>query len=128
MRAVENGHDAVVNALLDRGAEVNTQNNYDITALMLAAYDGKVAMVEALLDRGAEIETQAKNGYTALISAATQGHVEVVNILLDRNANVDNQLEQYKTVPYVFQKHIQNIRRGMPWHLCGLLKMDIMKW
>ena len=74
----------MVNALLDWGAKINTQNNKDrVTALMLAAEKGHHRVVEALAYRGAEINTQDKDGWTALIMAAQNGHYRVVKALLE---------------------------------------------
>ena len=91
LMAVENGHAAVVEALLARGAEPNTVDPIDGTfPLLQAAQNGHAAVVEALLACGAEPNTvNQTNGTFPLLMAAQNGHVAVVEALLARGATAD---------------------------------------
>ena len=82
MLAAIQGHERVVDLLLQRGAEINQQNSRGGTALMGAARNGHERVVELLLQRGAEINMQDSDGVTALMSAAVKGHERVVELLL----------------------------------------------
>ena len=77
--AAEEGHEAVVKLLLEKGAELETKDkNYGQTPLLLAAEKGHEAVVKLLLEKGAEIETKDKDyGRTPLSWAAEKGHEAV---------------------------------------------------
>jgi ankyrin repeat protein len=52
-RAAENGHEAVVRLLLQKGADVNAKNGYDgWRALCRAAEKGHEVVVRLLLEKG----------------------------------------------------------------------------
>jgi ankyrin repeat protein len=70
----------VVQALLDKGAEVNAKDKGGDTALMEAAFKGHLPVLQALLDKGAEVNAKTKGGVTAL-DLASKGHTEVANLL-----------------------------------------------
>ncbi|RPI58969.1 MAG: ankyrin repeat domain-containing protein, partial [Lysobacterales bacterium] len=93
------GNPAAVKLLLDRGAEVNTQQFRGQTALMWAAAEGHAEVVRLLLARGADPalsstastkpERRPPGGMTALLFAARQGKLEAARALLDGGANVN---------------------------------------
>jgi len=60
------GEVAAVEALLQRGVDVNSRTKEGWTALMEAAYQGQRATVELLLSHGAQIDTRNDSGATAL--------------------------------------------------------------
>jgi ankyrin repeat protein len=47
----------VVQALLDKGANVNAKRNDGATAVILASQNGHREVVQALLERGAEVSS-----------------------------------------------------------------------
>lgn len=58
---------AKVKLLLAKGAEIDAQDEYGKTALMLAASSGNAAVVGALLDGGASVNLIDNKGLTALL-------------------------------------------------------------
>jgi ankyrin repeat protein len=64
MYAALNGHNDIVVALLDKGAEVNTRNKRGITSLMYAAYGGRIQVAQTLLAKGAEVDVKDNEGLT----------------------------------------------------------------
>jgi hypothetical protein len=58
INAAAAGHIDVVRALLDAGADVNTCDEYDETALIKAAEAGHIDVVRALVDAGAELNNK----------------------------------------------------------------------
>jgi hypothetical protein len=88
---------AQVQALLDKGADVNVQANNGLTALMVAARRGDSAMVEALLARGADVNVKTEEGETALMRAARGAYATIVQLLLGGGADVNVQIEEGET-------------------------------
>jgi ankyrin repeat protein len=68
---------------LDRGADVNTRNDFGETPLMNAASLGYFKMCELLLKRGADLEVRATSEETAISKAAQSGERSVLMMLLD---------------------------------------------
>jgi ankyrin repeat protein len=69
MAASATGHLDVVQALLDKGADVNAKGNLGTTALMGASLTGRLDVMQALLDKGADVNARTNNGMTALTVA-----------------------------------------------------------
>jgi ankyrin repeat protein len=73
--------------LLDKGADVDAQNPFGTTALMMAATDA--AKVRLLLDRGAKVNVASKQGRTALfVAAMSDGSAPIVRMLVAKGADV----------------------------------------
>ena len=64
--ACQYGHEAVVKALVDAGANVNTVNKHGWAPLHIACQYGHEAVVKALVDAGANVNTVNKHGWTPL--------------------------------------------------------------
>ena len=60
--------------LLDKGADIESKDNYGQTPLSWAAERGHEAVVQLLLDKGADIESKDDDGRTPLSLAAKRGH------------------------------------------------------
>lgn len=71
-----------------KGIDLDAENAYGQTALMVAAFQGKEALVAKLLDANAEVN---HTGWTALHYAASRGRLEVVRTLVDHSAYIDAQ-------------------------------------
>jgi len=71
-KAASGGNDFLVNALLDRGLDVNLRDENGSTALIEAVergpYEGQLAVIKTLIRRGADIHLQGWRGQTALQS------------------------------------------------------------
>ena len=97
MLASLNGHDTIVEQLIQAGADVNTQNNYGGTALMAASAHGHDTVVEQLLQAGADVNTENKQRATAMLIALkrsndTAASRNVINILKNAGASISELL------------------------------------
>lgn len=86
--AATNGHEAVVQLLLEKGADFEAKAAYEWNALMWAAANGHEAVVRLLREKGATVKTKGEDG-TALSEAARAGHEAVVQLLLEKGADVE---------------------------------------
>ena len=84
-----------IQALIDKGADVNAKTADGWTALMSASSsgyvgsDGHLKVVQALLAKSADVNAKSNDGWTALMSASGKGHLTVVQALLDKAADVN---------------------------------------
>lgn len=84
--AAEDDQPAIVDLLLDRGADIEATDDLGRRPLLSAASSGRTAVVRRLLDRGADINGDDWSDQTALSEAAVHGHRDVVALLLSRGA------------------------------------------
>jgi ankyrin repeat protein len=92
IRAAARGDLREVNALLERGANVNAEDDVHNSALNEAAHAGSIEVAERLLAAGAELEHKGGADLTPLMNAAVTGQVNVVRLLLAKGARVSNDL------------------------------------
>ena len=78
------GHLEVAKVLLERGANFNSQNNYQHTPLHIAASKGKKKMVKLLMDIGSDLNLKNITGDTAEKNAATNGFHEIVTMITNK--------------------------------------------
>lgn len=69
-------------------ADVNTKDEYGVTALIDASFTGQKEIVELLIIEGADLNAQDNKGDTALMNAAIRGHAEIVELLIFNGADV----------------------------------------
>ena len=81
--AVEGGQVAIVQLLLQKGADVNLQTEKGRTPLIKAAEGGYLSIVKELTKNGADINAKAHNGYTGLLCSVWQNHPDIVKYFLD---------------------------------------------
>ncbi|MCE5187042.1 MAG: ankyrin repeat domain-containing protein [Planctomycetaceae bacterium] len=86
--AVYYSQSALVDQLIQNGADVNAKLDDGSTPLILASQRNDSAMIIKLLTLAAGINAQDNSGSTALHYAAAQGYDEIVRILLANKADV----------------------------------------
>ena len=86
MYAAAFGSVEAVSLLLDEGANVNSRNAFDATALMWAS--GDPAKSRLLIERGANVNARSKQGRTPLLIAAKRdGGADLLRLLLSKGAD-----------------------------------------
>merc|ERR1719233_2408325 len=98
IKAASNGHNDIVTALLEHGADIDaatTSYGTGITALGHAAEHGHTDVVSTLLDNGASAENKEGND-TPLMLAAQKGHKEIVSLLLKHGADPKVETKRYR--------------------------------
>ena len=67
------------------GGNINIQDEYGNTALILASHYGHTEVAKLLIEVGAKLDIQNKDGYTALICASKNGYTEIVKLLKNKH-------------------------------------------
>ena len=84
--AAQHGHEAVVQVLIEAGANVIKALDYGATTLYAAAGNGHETVVRALIELGADVNKAMDDGWTPLYIADREGHETIVQILKDAGA------------------------------------------
>ncbi|KAG8178987.1 hypothetical protein JTE90_012500 [Oedothorax gibbosus] len=86
--AALDGQENIVNALLLKGADINSTNDNNATALHISANQGHNDVVKVLLKYNSKLYKRVNNeGLTPLHLAVISGHDKVVSTLLNAGAN-----------------------------------------
>jgi ankyrin repeat protein len=86
MYAAAVGSVEALRLVLDEGANVNSRNAFDVTALMWAS--GDQAKSRLLIERGANVNARSKQGRTPLLIAARRdGGADLLRLLLSKGAD-----------------------------------------
>lgn len=99
--ACENGHEATVRLLLEKGADIHGTGKNHCNVLEAAAYSESEATAQLLLAQGA-----SKYYEECLQTAAEKKHGAAVRILLENGAYVDNPGRKYSNALQVAAKKV----------------------
>jgi ankyrin len=94
MFAARVGDIASAKLLVAAGANVNDEDAWGVSAVVLAAHSGFAELVEFLLEKGADVNS-GKAGFTALHEAIMRRDEKLVNILLDHGADANAPLRSW---------------------------------
>lgn len=96
----EANREAIVRALVNRGADIHEKDLAGKTSLHEAARNGYVGIVKFLLEKGADVAAKDEQEYTALHRAAegsfmyrykdNSGHIKVMRLLLEKGADISS--------------------------------------
>jgi ankyrin repeat protein len=87
--ASHDGKLKVVNDLIKMGADINTKNHLDMTALEFASYKGHLEIVKVLVANDANVNNINALGFTAFMLSAQNGHLDICRMLIKAGAKVD---------------------------------------
>ena len=97
INACKTGTAAEIEALIDEGANPNTQTHNHTTPLMTAAQYNTFEAVQTLLRHEADVSVRNKMGNTALHFAASYGTPDTVEALIEAGAALDVANDKGKT-------------------------------
>ena len=86
-----------VKKILSQGANIDTTDHDDKTALMIAAENGYVQIISVLLKKGADVNRKTRDGMTALMLAVMNDNPDAPEKLLDRKANINERNKEGET-------------------------------
>lgn len=89
LNAARKGDVAIVGALLDAKANIDTAGERSNTAFALAVAAKNKPLVDLLLAKGAKTDTRNRDGWTPLFFAARNGDLDTIGLLLDKGARTD---------------------------------------
>ena len=98
--AAGDGHDKVVQQLLEKGVKIDVEDGEGRTALHLAAGDAHDKVVQRLLEVGARTDARDRRGRTAFHMAAEYGHEGVIQQLLKYAVETDAEDGEGRTALY----------------------------
>jgi ankyrin repeat protein len=105
MTASLNGLDEIVEMLFDYDIDINIQNRWGETALMLATEYGYFNIVKYLIEKGASLDIVNEKNVTASEIAkskeAYEGYEEIINLYkeIEKRQGLDNEVEELVEMP-----------------------------
>ncbi len=91
---------ALIQILIDNGADISIKNNQGNTALTEAAEQGNYYIVRTLINNGADIKTLPNN--MALLLACAKGDTDKAKSLIEKGANVNFYTNYGHKTPLMF--------------------------
>ena len=87
--AAESGSLEIVKYLVEHGADVNGNNEGNLSVLHYAAEFGSLEMVKYLVEHGADVNGNNEGNLSVLHSAAESGSLEMVKYLVEHGADIN---------------------------------------
>jgi ankyrin repeat protein len=88
MYAILSNSDAVVNILIEAGANVNAKNNDGYNALLIASMYNRLELIKLLISAEVNINTRTNTGATALMFASRYSTKDVAELLINAGAEI----------------------------------------
>src|SRR4029453_4346882 len=85
--AAAEGYGAVVETLIESGADIHQRSNAGSTPFMFAVRKGDVRSVRAFFGAGGGVNEKRPDLATPLLIAIVNGHEDLVDLLLDKGAD-----------------------------------------
>jgi hypothetical protein len=133
MLAAIRDEEALVQCLVELGADVNQALPLGWTALLFAAWKGHLAIVRCLVQSGARIGAVDECGNTALLLSICYGHYSTAQYLLEEaGANMGDVNNKEETLWNLLTVHLQKVARDYtvafdPLALTGLLRVLVLR-
>ena len=103
MYAIENNSDAVLQYLIEAGANFNALDNKQNTPIMLAVKKGNELAVRRLVkETGVNLNAKNADGDTVFMLAVTNKNANILKILLTENTTIDRNIKVNNDQPLLF--------------------------
>ncbi|CAF1132327.1 unnamed protein product [Didymodactylos carnosus] len=86
----EKGDSDSIQKAIHRGIDLETRDEDQQTALILAARLGHIECVKVLVDTKANVNAEDVDGWTALLNATKEGYIDIVRLLVENNADIEH--------------------------------------
>ena len=83
----------LIDILLSAGADVDSKDNNDVTALHSVAYRGFIKAAKLLISKGADFNLIDDTGNSPLSYALSQGQIEMVDLLIECGVDIKTNTE-----------------------------------
>jgi ankyrin repeat protein len=90
--AAKFGHIEMVEELLNRGVDIDIQDNNGVTPLLFSSYQ-QPEVTKYLINRGADVNISNNVGFTLLFHSVIGGNNELLQLCLDHKADVEPAIE-----------------------------------
>ena len=97
--AAQNGHTAVLKALIGAGCDVNASREDGAAPALIAAEKGHGETLEALVAAGCDVDHANGEGWTPALFAAQENQTEALGVLLRAGCDVDNRAGKECEIP-----------------------------
>ncbi|MHB9147539.1 MAG: ankyrin repeat domain-containing protein [Candidatus Amoebophilus sp.] len=102
--AIRRGAKEIVEELLNRGAELNSSDEWN-TNLIEAIINKQPEIIKLLLEKGAKVDDQNNKGETALMCAVQEGDIDTVSTLLEQGTDVNKKdLQGFTALMYIVKR------------------------
>ena len=91
-----NGHPKLLDAIIEKGADINLKNSRKQTALHVACYYNNIEAAKAIIKAGADLDLQDNNSNTPMLAACTASP-ELVSAMLSKGADPKSTNRQGQT-------------------------------
>lgn len=106
MMAAIHGNEAEVKALLQAGADKESEDYQLFTPIGRATENGQTEIVQALIDAKAKVDVPNFRGQTPLMFSITRGHFAITKLLVDAGANTSAMDNNGKNIAYFVEHYV----------------------
>jgi len=103
-RAAQEGNAEAVKLFIKANMDVNSHNEYGLTALLAATRFRHADVARLLIENGADVNARADDGDTPLLFAADGNMVDIVRLLIEHGADVNAKSDWGESALIVAQK------------------------
>jgi ankyrin repeat protein len=86
-----------IQALLEKGADVNAKRNDGWTPLHWASCENHIEIAELLIEKGADVDAKDNENWTPLHWASCENHIEIAELLLKAGAYLNAETNDGET-------------------------------